>query len=474
MYAVIAIILGLGGLWASRRFFGTVAAPLGIYSVCWAGLLVLHWLVGMGNAGIFYELGVHTQVLVFSAWGVWIFGCFAGHIDIFPAMPVLRESRFSRARLRYCLVVLMLIGLTATLINLYRLRSTGMLEQSGDAWRETHFISSREIFGRAGFFLDIAVPFAIGGFYAALVLAIYAVVRHGFSIYWAVTALLLGVTNDITSAGRFWLTQAPVIVVAGWLFYSRIRPEGHAGVPLMPRRRTGARPMHGPPVRPPGPTSTRRASNRSVVFAVCLCLGLSYAGLKTVSLMRGTLRTGSETGVSVGGVRLEGALVSPVIYAASSLALFNYYGEYGYDWEPTDGKLAVGGAVYLTGPFTRALFQQDLGKEVVAFNDATNEPRPVGPYKSTVFFTTYLLPAMSDFPDWGIIIYPFVIAWLTTRLFIRGTLGAGIYSRLLYPLAAVWVAISVMKWELVNSSHWPAIVYLLAAGWWLNRSPQQG
>lgn len=464
-------MLGLAGLWASRRFFGTVVAPLGIYSACWAMLLLLHWLVGMGNAGIFYDLGGRTQALVFVAWAMWILGCFVGFIGILPSRPTLRDSRFSHARLRYLLIVLLLIAAVATLINLYRLRSTGMLEQSGDAWRETHFISSREIFGRAGAVLDLAMPFAIGGFYAALVLALYAAVRHGFSIYWAVAALLLGLTNDITSAGRFWLTQAPVIVIVGWIYYARMRLDLVAG------RRPAGRPGSPSPigeVLPPllHPAFIRRASNRSVLIAVCICLALSYGGLKAVSLMRGTLRTGSEAGVSVGGVRVEGALVSPVIYAAGSLALFNYYAEYGYDWESTDGILTVGGAVYLTGPVTRLAFQRDLGKEIVAYNDATNEPRPVGPYKSTVFFATYLLPALSDFPDFGIFIYPFVIAWFTTRLFLRGTIGAGIYSRLLYPLAAVWVAISVMRWELVNSSHWTAIFYLLAAGWWLNRSPQ--
>jgi hypothetical protein len=170
--------------------------------------------------------------------------------------------------------------------------------------------------------------------------------------------------------------------------------------------------------------------------------------------------------IVIGPFDITGFPVGLLLYYSLPLALLDHYVYFGLDWDLLYGQIAVGGLLQVIS-YVTAPFKINLVRSLNAYVVATNQFRPVGPSQTANFLGTYLLPAMSDFSTWGIVLYPLVFAFVSTRLFLRMQRGWRLRDVTLYALVALLVILTTLRWELISPTYWLVGVYLLGIGRWV-------
>jgi hypothetical protein len=461
MFLISCLILACMCIGLSVMLYRSWLTPMGIYSIVWIVLVGLHAVVSASNDWIYFELENETKMIVLLAWVFWLIGCLIGSMEFRqPQQPGQLGRMVDERRLRSLLLVLITLSSGALLFSLLNLYQQGVLFEPGDAWRDAHFVKSNEVFSGALFF-NLMVSGSLAATYAATAIGIYAVIRHRFHLGFAVLPVLFGLAYDLTIAGRFWITQAPVLIgVAASINIIRFQ-----WVP--PLRRGKARKLAVPVQmeHKNRPQKSLFQRLRLILIATLICL----IGLWTISQLRVGVKRMGDTGIKIGGFEVSGVAVGPMLYATDSLALLNAYTIMGHDWGRTNGKLALGGVFYTLNIPTSRIINWDVGGIVSRFSDQTNERMTVGPQRVTVFFATYLLPATTDFGQLGVVAYSLIFSLVCTLIYKSAKAENSLFAFWLYPISAVWVAMTAMRWELISPMPWAAILMVLMGDFWVTR-----
>jgi hypothetical protein len=457
MFLLICLLLGATGLGLSLLIFRSWLSPLGLYSLAWSALVTLHHVVSVSNPGLYFDLDDQTELVVVLAWIAWIAGCLFGRISKRSqgnAEPA--DHRVDTRKLRLILIGFGFASAICVAASLLKLSRAGVLLQPGDAWRETHFMSTKDLFAR-GLIYNLAIMVSQGAIYAGTSLGIYAVVRHRFPIWFAVLPAFFGLAYDITIAGRFWITQAPVLTVVAVFLATRHR----LGAPAPAGPRAKGRPVA--PSAAPAKTRGFFASTKTVIVVAVVTL----AGLLAIAQLRSGVKRMNDRGLNVGDVEMTNVLVGPVLYATDTLGLLNVYTSSQHNWGSTRGRLFMGGVVYLANIPANRLLKSDFGSEVWSYTVESDELLPIGYQRNGQFFTSYLVPATADFGFLGIFIYPLLAGFLFTKIYQSAVGGGSLLTMALYPLVAIWVVFTVMRWELIGATPWIAAAYLFIADRWV-------
>lgn len=457
MFLLICLLLGLCGLGLSFLISRTLISPLGLYSLVWATLVLLHHIISASNPDLYYALDSQTELIVWLAWATWIVGCLLGSIrSRRSAGPPVWEARLSQARLRLVLILLNAFSAVSVAASLWKLAITGMLLQPGDAWREVHFIPTRDVFAR-GLIYDLVIVFSLAATYASASLGLYAVLRHRFPVVFVIVPFGLGLAYDLSIVGRYWITQAPVLAAVAYFLYARLP----SSAPPTPER--GMAPS--PPSRVPHSQSQKK--KLSPLRTLAIVAAGTMLGLSIVAQLRTGVKLMNERGLNIGPVETTNVLVGPILYVTDTLGLLNAYVSSQHNWKTTDGTLFAGGLFYFLNIPSQKVFKSDLGSQVLSYTRESDELLPIGYKRNGQFFTSYLVPATADFGFLGIFIYPLLAGFIFTKVYQSAVGGRRLLTTALYPLVAIWVVFTVMRWELIGATPWIATGYLLIAEWWM-------
>jgi hypothetical protein len=489
MYPIASLILAALCCLISKRIFRSLLTPLSLYSIAWSAMLVLHSFMSNSLNAFFYEPRPETITVVFLAWGVWIAGCLSARLGWRSADKQARHTvaMVSERRLRLSLVSTTLIGLMAPAINLLILDRLGVLYVPGEAWREAHFLPIGSVWDSIlGALAQMGITFGWTGIYTATILAVYAIVRHRTSLIWIVIPVASGVVADLLIAGRFWLGYSPILVLVTWLLVREMLPR--PGGAEMADQRELATPglqvgrlkvegcnfqpfglsLRACPERSEGAKPPTRKGHLRVpgMIAVAFVFLIAIGGMQTIVQLRTSVATYARMHIVIGPFDITGFPVGLLLYYSLPLALLDHYVYFGLDWDLLYGQIAVGGLLQVIS-YVTAPFKINLVRSLNAYVVATNQFRPVGPSQTANFLGTYLLPAMSDFSTWGIVLYPLVFAFVSTRLFLRMQRGWRLRDVTLYALVALLVILTTLRWELISPTYWLVGVYLLGIGRWV-------
>lgn len=460
MFLLLCLLLGFCGIGLSRMLYRSFLSPLGLYSLAWVALVTLHQVVSSSNPGLYYDLDAQTMQIVVAAWVAWIVGCLLARIGHQPqGAGDGCDRKIDIRRLRLLLVALSFAASVCVMASLIKLARAGVLFQPGDAWREAHFTSARDLFDR-GLIYDLAVMISQGALYVGTSLGVYAVVRHRFSTWFAIVPAFFGLTYDLSIAGRFWITQAPVLMVVAFLLSS----GRHSSTPRPLGNRAGRDPFALPSVERKGRSLLSSTKTLITVGVV------TFASLVAIAQLRVGVKQMNERGLKIGQFEMTNVLVGPTLYATDTLGLLNSYTSSQHNWETTNGKLFAGGAFYLANIPALRILKLDVGGEVWDYVVASDELLPIGYQRRGQFFTSYLVPATADFGLLGVALYPLLAAFIFSKIYQHAVRGQSLLSIGLYPLVAVWVVFTVMRWELVAAPPWISMGMLLVSSLWVTSS----
>jgi hypothetical protein len=459
------VLLGLVLVIISRRLFNTLFAPLGLYALTWTSVTVVYWLMTTPPNELYYLPDIRVFEIVLVGMVVFATGCLLARVVRHRSHWSLNwpepGPKFDR-RLRRVLYGAQLGGFLSPVAMYLYARRLGIAGEGGDAARQL-FIEGlgQNIGGSLSVLLGYA--FWVVGFtfvMLGLVLALYAVFFQRRSILWLLAPVGCGVGIDYLQQGRYWAGVIAIVCLLAAVTHYHLtqlrKRTPHASSD--PDRASMQTPK---PVLP-----RRRFGWWRVLFVLAGIAIVAVSVFVFTAQRREGLAEYVERTIVLGPFTVPKAAMGPLLYVITPLASVNSYLADGGPSRFWYGSIGIWGLVdifnYIPGRTRYAIIAANP-----QWQFDYHEPLAVGPYFWTNAYLTYFRAAMDDFGWLGLLIYPFIAGYVSTRLFRKMQKTGNLRDVCLWLLAAYVVVMTPLRWQLTESFVWGSGFLVVWMGLWI-------